>query len=62
MSQANAFLTVSEVSELVKVWPDTVRIWLQQGKLRGKKLPGGAWRILAGDVEAMLNIESQGDD
>lgn len=54
MAQDAVFLTVVEVAQLARVWPDTVRIWLQRGKLKGKKLPGGGWRIKASDVEGML--------
>ena len=54
MQEGTAFLTVSEVAELLKVRPETVRIWLQDGKLTGFKLPGGDWRTTRADLELML--------
>lgn len=54
VTQMTEFLTVREVAEQLKVWRETVRVWLQQGKLRGFKLPGGDWRIRPEDVDAML--------
>ena len=50
------FLTVREVADKVRVWPETVRYWLQSGKLKGLKLPGGDWRIKPNDLEDMLQI------
>ena len=47
-------LTVAEVAGLLRVWPETVRIWLQSDKLKGMKLPGGDWRIQRGDLDEML--------
>ena len=47
-------LKVREVAESLRVWPDTVRQWLQQGKLRGVKLPGGDWRIRPEDLDDLL--------
>jgi excisionase family DNA binding protein len=38
-------LTTAEVAERLRVSPKTVRAWLEQGELRGFKLPGGEWRI-----------------
>ena len=60
VTNQTAFLKVSEVAELLKVWPDTVRLWLHAGKLRGVKLPGGAWRIRPEDLEALLERVPQG--
>lgn len=54
VTKDKAFLTVSEVAEFLRVWPDTVRQWLHTGKLWGVKLPGGAWRIRPEDLDALL--------
>lgn len=49
-----AFLTVNQVAESLQVRPETVRLWLQETKLHGVKLPGGDWRIRPEDLEEML--------
>ena len=54
MPEDNVFLTVPEIAEMLRVWPDTVRVWLQREKLRGVKLPGGDWRIRREDLDTML--------
>ena len=48
------YLTVSEVAHALKIWPETVRAWIHQGKLGGVKLPGGDWRIRREDLDEML--------
>ncbi len=58
MLEINAFMTVNDVAQLLKVWPQTVRIWLRDRKLKGIKLPGGEWRITPESVQEML----QGDE
>ena len=50
-----AFFTVGEVAKKLRVWPETVRMWLQEGSLVGVKLPGGQWRIRPEDVDSMLS-------
>ena len=47
-------LTVPEVAKILKLWPQTIRLWIKKGDLRGYKLPNGEWRIRAEDVDAIL--------
>lgn len=54
--EKSEYLTVREVADIVKVWPETVRSWLHEGKLKGSKLPGGEWRIKGSDLEEMFHI------
>jgi excisionase family DNA binding protein len=42
-----------EVADLLKVSPETVRLWLKEGKLKGAKI-GTTWRVKQEDIEAFL--------
>jgi excisionase family DNA binding protein len=46
-------LTVAQVAEQFAVTPQTVRAWIDSGKLKGGRV-GKAYRILRGDVYAMV--------
>jgi excisionase family DNA binding protein len=46
-------LTVAQVAEQFRVTPQTVRAWIDSGKLKGGRV-GKAYRILRGDVYAMV--------
>ena len=48
------YLTVDEISTMLRVLPITVRVWIRRGVLSAVKLPGGGWRVRPEDVEAML--------
>ena len=52
-------LTVAEVAERLRVHPETVRIWLRQGKLKGVRLGGtkAGYRIPASEVNRLLRRE-----
>ncbi len=51
----DTLLTVEEVATELRVHPDTVRIWLRQGRLKGSRLTRRAgWRIRRSDVAAFL--------
>lgn len=59
MDDLAEFFTVRDVSQMLRVWPETVRGWLAQGKLKGLKLPGGDWRIRPQDFEEMLKAPAR---
>ena len=44
--------TVTEAAEILRVDPETIRVWLREGKLKGFKV-GRGWRIKALDLEMM---------
>jgi excisionase family DNA binding protein len=44
--------TVEEGAKLLSIHPDTLRIWLRNGKVKGVKL-GRGWRILETELEAL---------
>jgi excisionase family DNA binding protein len=57
-------LTVAQVAEQFGVTPQTVRAWIDSGKLKGGRV-GKAYRILRGDVYAMVEhaaLERQARD
>jgi excisionase family DNA binding protein len=47
-------LTVEEVANTLKVDPETIRRWLQTGKLRGSKISPVAWRVDSEDIDKFL--------
>lgn len=48
------WLTVKEVATHVRVHPHTILRWLNAGYLRGARVgPGGYWRIMRQDLEAL---------
>ncbi len=47
-------LTIAEVAERWKISRRTVERYIQAGKLKAVKLPGGAYRIRPEDAEAAL--------
>ena len=49
-------LTVAEVAGELKVTEATVRRWINQEKLAARRLAGGEFRILRGDLDAMMGI------
>jgi excisionase family DNA binding protein len=51
----NGLLTAKEAANRLKVHPNTVYLYLEQGKLRGFKVIGKRWRIKEADLEAFIN-------
>ena len=45
--------TVEQAAEQLQVDPESIRIWLRSGKLKGNKV-GRLWRIKERDLEAFL--------
>ena len=52
-------LTVQDVAERLQVAERTVRLWMREGRIRGKNLGGRAgWRIRPEDLDAFIdNLE-----
>lgn len=49
------YLTSGEVAEELRVTPNTVRLWLREGSLRGSYLSDRAgWRVLRSDLDAFV--------
>ncbi len=51
--EVKEFLNPEEAAQLLDVHIDTIREWLRQEKLPGKKI-GDLWRIRRSDVDAMF--------
>jgi excisionase family DNA binding protein len=51
------WMTLSEASQVLRLAPDTLRRWIRQGKLHGRKL-GRAWRVQRAEVEQLLREQS----
>jgi excisionase family DNA binding protein len=51
------FITVQDAAELLQVHPQTVRVWLRQGKLKGRLIGGrkSGYRIPASEIERLLS-------
>ena len=48
-------LTTKTVAERLEVAPDTVRIWLRKGMLKGVKVGGGRlWRISETEIDEFI--------
>jgi excisionase family DNA binding protein len=47
------YLTIEEAASRVKVKPDTLRLWLRTGQIKGLKA-GRLWRVRTRDLEAFL--------
>lgn len=52
------FMTTANAAARLHVKQATVRLWLTQGKLKGRRF-GGRWRVNTADVERMLAGESE---
>lgn len=56
-------LTVTEVAEHLRVHPETVRIWLRGGRLKGFR-PGGkktGWRVRESELERFADGQERED-
>ena len=53
--------TVKEVAEMLHFQPNTIRLWLEAGKLRGIKV-GWQWRVRESDLQEFMkeNTEQKG--
>lgn len=58
---ASEYLTIPEVAGLLKVHPETVRVWLRNGVLRGVQLPNG-WRVPDDALAEFLQLRMKGGD
>lgn len=54
--------TLPQVSELLQVSVPTLRTWHRQKKIRTIKLPGGAIRMPATEVERLMGTPSSGGE
>jgi excisionase family DNA binding protein len=51
-------LTVKQVAERLKIHEETVRVWLRQGKLRGRRISDRmGWRVAASELDRFIRTE-----
>lgn len=57
---AEKLLTVGEVAQRLRMRPETVRVWLREGRLRGTRLRADklGWRVPEAEVERVLDTAS----
>ena len=57
------FITVQEAADQLRVHPQTVRLWLREGKLRGRLIGGrkSGYRIPASEIERILSPDEGPD-
>jgi len=53
MEKPTASLSLQEAADLLKVDPQTVRLWLKEGELEGVKR-GTVWRVTREAIDAFL--------
>jgi len=57
---AENWLTVDQVAERLQLHPDTVRLWLRAGRMKGTKLSRRAgYRIAESELQRVLTGEDQ---
>lgn len=58
------YYTVAQVARQLQLNPETVRVWLRNGQLRGTRIGcnRAGWRIQAADLEGYLHPRPQADD
>jgi excisionase family DNA binding protein len=56
MAEPGRFVTVNEAAERLRVHPQTVRLWLRQGKLKGRLIGGtkSGYRIPERELTRLL--------
>ena len=55
------FLRVSEAARLLGVRAETIRVWFDQGKIRGIRLPGNGERRIACDAIEAIRAQGAAD-
>ena len=60
--EGEQLLTVADVADRLRIDPETVRVWLRTGKLRGSRIGGkrAGWRIPKSEVERLALGGEQG--
>jgi excisionase family DNA binding protein len=55
------WFTVQQIADLLQVHPETVREWLRDGRLQGRKLGNrGGWRVRESVLNAFLTEDDEG--
>ncbi len=54
------FLTVEDAARILKVRRDTIRRYIQNGRLKAQTLPGGDYRLREEDIQGLLSPAQKG--
>ena len=54
-------LTAQQAADCLLVEAKSIRRWLETGKLKGYKLPGGDWRINREDLDMIFQPSDSGE-
>ncbi len=58
-ARRSPLMKVAEVAELCDVDPETVRVWVREGKLQARRNPGGRVLVFVrSEVETLLGLMS----
>jgi len=54
--EEDQLITVAEVAERLRIDPETVRVWLRNGKINGSRIGGkrAGWRIPESEVRRVM--------
>jgi len=55
---AIAYITVAEAAKALRMTEDTIRAHCKSGAIRHKRFAGGAYRILASEIEPTNKIDN----
>jgi excisionase family DNA binding protein len=57
------YITVEDAARQLQVHPQTVRVWLRRGKLKGRLIGGrkSGYRIPASEIDRLLSPDSDSD-
>jgi excisionase family DNA binding protein len=55
VTEAKELMTPGEVGKALRVDAKTVTRWVQAGRIRGVKTPGGHTRLYRSDIDAIVN-------
>jgi len=60
-AMTDRFITVAEAAELLRIHQQTVRLWLREGKLRGRLIGGrkSGYRIPASEIDRLLSPDEE---
>ena len=55
------YYSISDIAKLTKLTDRTIRNYLANGSLKGKKI-GGQWRFTQSDIRGLFSDDKFGDD
>ncbi len=59
---SSEWLSAYDAAQILGVHPKTMRKWIREGKIEGKRTEGGRHRVRRADLEAFLDRGSRNDN